>query len=80
MDKRYISERDYRVLQYALKAATEPSRITDKDFEEIRKLGFSNIELLEITEAIASAVYQVIYSESLANRLTWLQISAGKFK
>jgi alkylhydroperoxidase family enzyme len=80
MDRKYIDDREYKVLKYSIKAAKEPRRITDQEFDDIRNLGFSNVELLEITETIANAVYQVIYADSLANRLSWLQIAAGNYK
>jgi alkylhydroperoxidase family enzyme len=74
LEKRYYNEREYKVVQYAIKSAREAHRITDKDWEELRELGYSNLELLEIQETISSAVYFANFSDSLNNRLTWWQI------
>lgn len=77
MDRRYFNEREYKVLQYAIKSAKEAYRITDKDFEEIKRLGYSNRQLLEIQDTIANALYIANFTDSLNNRLTWWQMAEG---
>lgn len=77
LDKRVVSERDYEILQYAIKSTREAYRITDNEFDKLRRLGFSNMQLLEITEAIASSLYQANLENSLAIGLTEWQVQAG---
>jgi alkylhydroperoxidase family enzyme len=77
MERKYFDEREYKVLEYAMKSAREASRITDKDFEEIKKLGYSNRELLEIQDTIANALYISNFADSLNNRSPWWYSTVG---
>lgn len=52
-----VSEEEYVVLVFAEKAARDPHGITDAEFQQLRELGLSERELLEVADTIAFHVY-----------------------
>jgi len=64
-DQEFLPEKDYHILRYTLKSSSEPLRVTDMDFDELKELGISNWELVEMQETITRACYYVNFSNTL---------------
>lgn len=65
IDQERLSKVECRILRYALKSSSEPLRVTDQDFDELKELGMSNWELVEMQEIITRAAYYVNFSNTL---------------
>ncbi len=75
-----IPDWEKKVLKFVEEAATEPHKITDQEFKQIRSLGFTNEEMVEIAEVIAMfvgiarlvAILDIEPDEWLENPEYWL--------
>jgi alkylhydroperoxidase family enzyme len=47
-----LSERDRALLTVAEKVSAQPTRMTDEDWEPLRRLGFDDTALLEVTHVV----------------------------
>jgi alkylhydroperoxidase family enzyme len=47
-----LSERDRALLTVAEKISAQPTRMTDQDWQPLRKLGFDDAALLEVTHVV----------------------------
>jgi alkylhydroperoxidase family enzyme len=65
MDETYFSLKQIKILKFAVKTCFEPNRITDMEFNELRKLGLSDSDFVEVIETATTALSIARLTETL---------------
>jgi len=65
MDETYFSLKQIKILKFAVKTCFEPNRITDMEFNELRKLGLSDSDFVEVIETATAALSIARLTEAL---------------
>ncbi len=65
IDERTITQFEAKIYRFARKACKEPGRITDMEYNELKKLGLSEIQIIELVAVIGLAASNAIWFECL---------------
>jgi alkylhydroperoxidase family enzyme len=66
VDAAKLEEQEFALLEIARRSTLEPADITDEEFEELRKVGLDDAEIMEAQFVMAFATAEVKFCDSLA--------------
>lgn len=63
INEKFLTELEVKVYKFVKKACKEPARITDMEFNELKKLGLSELQIIELVSTIGLAISDAIWYE-----------------
>jgi alkylhydroperoxidase family enzyme len=65
MDKEFLTPEELTILKFAIKAAKEAYRITDMEVNQLKQIGITDEDLVDIVGTVALAAANYVIAESL---------------
>jgi alkylhydroperoxidase family enzyme len=65
MDKEFLTPKELTILKFAIKAAKEAHRITDMEVNQLKQIGITDEDLVEIVATVALAAANYVIADSL---------------
>lgn len=64
INEKVLTELEVKSLKFVKKCCTEPNRITDMEFNELKEAGLSELQLVELVNNIGLAITDAIWYEA----------------